>query len=238
MQYQRMFPREIESVLRDCPIAIIPWGALEWHGYHLAIGLDAIKAGAIADAVADRLGAVSLPPVYAGYQTMKPHRGFRHCVEMSATTVGGLVRDYVSQLANEGFRLIVIVTGHYGRRHVNLLKFHADQIAAEVGVRTWVLAEHEVVQDQGYTGDHAARWETSLLWHVAPELVNLERYRSDLTGEEQGVMGENPAASASAADGKRVFDLIVERIAERALSELEEPDQPRYQPWRPTPAPR
>ena len=129
MEYERMLPREIDSVLRERPIAIIPWGALEWHGHHLAVGLDAIKAGAIADAVADRLGAVSLPPVYAGYQTMKPHRGFRHCVEMSAATVGALARDYVSQLANEGFRLIIILTGHYGKRHVDLLKFHADQIA-------------------------------------------------------------------------------------------------------------
>lgn len=234
MKYERMLPCEIEDRLRERPIAIIPWGALEWHGHHLAIGLDAIKASAIADAVADRLGAISLPPVYAGYQTMKPHRGFPHCVEMSAGTVGGLVRDYLSQLANEGFRLIVIVTGHYGSRHVDLLRFHAEQIAAEVGVRTWVLAEYEVVQDEGYTGDHAARWETSLLSHVALELVSLKRYRSDLTGDEQGVMGENPATTASAADGKRVFDLIVERIADRALQLVQETDQPEYKPWSPT----
>lgn len=238
MKYERMMPLEIEAVLEKQPIAIIPWGALEWHGHHLAIGLDSIKVGAIADAVAERLGGVSLPPVYAGYQTMKPYRGFRHCLEMSADTVGGLVRDYVGQLANEGFRLIIIITGHYGDRHVEVLKFHADQIAEEVGVRTWVLAEYEMVEDQGYTGDHAGRWETSLLWHIAPELVKIERYQSELTGEEQGVMGENPATSSSPEDGRRVFDLIVERVSDRALSMLEEPEQPQYQPWRPTLAPR
>lgn len=237
MKYERMMPREIEALLRDCPAAILPWGALEWHGHHLAIGLDAIKASAIADGVADRAGATSLPPVYAGYQTMKPHRGFRHCIEMSASTVGGMVRDYVSQLANEGFRLIVIITGHYGRRHVDLLRFHAEQVAAEVGVKTWVLAEYEVAQDLGYGGDHAARWETSLLWHVAPELVDIERYRDDLTGDEQGVMGENPAATASAEDGGRVFNAIVERIADRMLEILGQPERPEYVPWAPTPSP-
>ena len=237
VKYERMLPREIEALLEARPVAIVPWGALEWHGHHQAIGLDAIKASAIADAVADRLGAVSLPPVYAGYQTMKPHRGFRHCIEMSATTVGGMVRDYVSQLANEGFRLVVIITGHYGRRHVDMLRFQAEQVAEEVGVKTWVLAEYEVVKDLGYTGDHAARWETSLLWHIAPELVDLGLYREDLTGDEQGVMGENPAETASAEDGGRVFAAMAERIADRARAILDEPDQSKYVPWKPTPAP-
>ncbi len=93
---------------------------------------------------------------------MKPHRGFRHCIEISQSTVAALARDFVSQLADEGFRLVVIITGHYGRRHVETLKFNAIQAGDEVGVKVWVLPEYEPVTDLGYSGDHAAKWETSI----------------------------------------------------------------------------
>ena len=236
MKYERMLPHEIDQVLAETPIAILPWGALEWHGHHLSVGLDAVKAGAIADLVADRLGAVSLPPVFCGYQTMKPGRGFKHTLEMSQATVGALVRDYVSQLADEGFKVVVLITGHYGRRHVETVKFNAGQIAEEVGVKVWALAEYEPVGDLGYNGDHAGKWETSIFWHLFPELVHMDRYRTDLTMAEQGVGGEDPSRLASPELGKTIVEAIVERIAAGALKLLEQAraEGVTYKAWKPT----
>ena len=235
MKYERMLPFEIEKVISERPIAIIPWGALEWHGYHMAVGQDALKAGAIADRVAEELGVVSLPPVYCGYQTMKPHRGFKHCVEFSQSTVAALARDFVSQLADEGFKVVVIITGHYGRRHVDTLKFNAGQIGEEVGIKVWVLPEYEPVTDLGYTGDHAAKWETSIFAHLYPELVHMDRYRTDLDMAQQGVGGEDPSKTASAQLGAEITGSIVERISKRSLELLAEAEAEglTYRPWWP-----
>lgn len=235
MKYERMLPHEIERVLAERPIAILPWGALEWHGYHLAVGLDALKAAAIADRVAERLGVVSLPAVYCGYQTMKPHRGFRHTIEMSQSTVTAMVRDFVSQLADEGFKVVIIIMGHYGRRHVETIKFNAAQVGEEVGVKVWALPEYEPVADLGYSGDHAGKWETSIFWHLYPELVNVEKFRTDMSLEDQGVGREDPSKFASPDLGRQVVAAIVERIAGRALELLDEvrAEGLTYKPWSP-----
>ena len=234
MKYERMLPHEIDRVISRRPIAIIPWGALEWHGYHLAVGQDGLKASSIADRVADLLQVVSLPPIYCGYQTMKPHRGFRHCIEISQSTVAGLVRDFVGQLADEGFKVIVIITGHYGPRHVETLKFNAIQVGKEVGTKVWVLPEYEPVADLDYRGDHAAKWETSIFLHLFPELVHMHRYNSDLSMADQGVSGEDPSTTASREVGEQIVNTIVERVANRSLELLSEAEKEQltYKPWR------
>jgi len=170
------------------------------------------------------------------YQTMKPGRGFKHTLEMSQATVGALVRDYVSQLADEGFKVVVLITGHYGRRHVETVKFNAGQIAEEVGVKVWALGEYEPVGDLGYNGDHAGKWETSIFWHLFPELVHMDRYRTDLTMAEQGVGGEDPSRLASPELGKTIVEAIVERIAAGALKLLEQAraEGVTYKAWKPT----
>ena len=122
MKYERLRPDEIEAIRAKVPVAVLPWGALEWHGYHAAIGLDGLKAAAFADAVADRIGAISLPPLYCGHMTMKPHAGFSHTIEVSRATLEALAHDYVAQLAEEGFAVVVIISGHGNPDHLAALE--------------------------------------------------------------------------------------------------------------------
>ncbi len=218
-----MFPAEVEKQLKTRPIAILPWGALEWHGYHLAIGQDAIKAQGIADRCAEAAGAISLPVVWCGFQTMKPHAGFKHTLEFRDETVRTLAREFIEQLDDEGFKVIVIITGHYGGLHVRGLKEVAEWYQQKhPHVRVWALPEFEVVTDLGYTGDHAAKWETSIFWHLHPELTDISRYRRDLTMQEQGVVGEDPSEHASPELGEMIVNAIAERVAARCEALLAE----------------
>ena len=41
-KYAGMRPEELALALRENPLVICPWGALEWHGAHLPLGLDGI----------------------------------------------------------------------------------------------------------------------------------------------------------------------------------------------------
>ncbi len=100
-------------------------------------------------------------------------------------------------------------------------------------MKVWVLPEHELVTDPGYSGDHAARWETSIFWHLFPELVHMNRYRSDLSTADQGVGGEDPSTTASWELGERIVNAIVERVSARAVQLLREAEEEKliYEPW-------
>lgn len=224
MRYEEMLPHQIEETLAQAPVAYVPWGALEWHGRHLAIGNDAIKAAALCDRVAEKAGGVVLPPVYSGYQTMK-RAGFRHTLEMKEATVRALAYDLLRGLESEGFQVVVILTGHYGSRHVAALKDVGEKFGKGKEIRVWVLPEYEVVTDLGYEGDHAAKWETSILMHLRPELVDMGQLSADLDEKLEGVGGDDPRVHASPEVGREIVEAIVARMAERVMDMLQRKEE-------------
>ena len=44
VQWERMFPDELEAALEACPLVYLPYGLCEPHGWHNAVGMDAIRA--------------------------------------------------------------------------------------------------------------------------------------------------------------------------------------------------
>ena len=67
VQYEEMLPHEFEAALAAFPVAYVPVGSLEWHGRHLALGNDALKAHGILVRTAQKYGGVVLPPTYWGH---------------------------------------------------------------------------------------------------------------------------------------------------------------------------
>ena len=66
-RYEYMFPRDFMEAVRELPVFILPTGLLEWHGNHLPLGLDSLKAHGICIEVAHKLGGgIVLPPNYYG----------------------------------------------------------------------------------------------------------------------------------------------------------------------------
>lgn len=210
--YELLRPAQIEAIRQAAPIAYLPWGALEWHSYHNPIGLDGLKARRLCQALAQRTGGVVLPPVYAGTDTIKPFKGFKHTLEHKAETVKALCWEYLEQLADEGFKLIVLLTGHYGAAHVSILKDTVDAFnAGHPGVKVWALADWE--PHQGFfEPNHAAYGETSYMMLIHPETVDLSLLPTNrvATLDEDGVWGQDPR-QASAADGQKMLDVFVEQ---------------------------
>lgn len=220
-RYEELRPRQIDAILAETPVAYIPWGALEWHSYQNPIGLDAIKVSNLALEAAKRTGGVVVPPVYAGYQTMKPHAQFKHTVEVPAEVIMGLANAYLDQLADEGFRLTVLLMGHFGGEHVKALMHVCDNWptirGAGTGMKVWAFPEY-VVRPEGADPppDHAGKYETSLLMHLRPDLVDLAELPAEGevvgNGPRMGIHGHDPR-EASAEIGARVAEEIVAAIA-------------------------
>ena len=47
VKYEELLPHEFEEALRQFPVAYVPVGSLEWHGRHLALGNDTLKAAVL-----------------------------------------------------------------------------------------------------------------------------------------------------------------------------------------------
>ena len=64
--FYEMLPEEIVKARVQSGFAFIPVGPLEWHSYHLPIGIDALIAERICELVAEKVGGVYFKPLLLG----------------------------------------------------------------------------------------------------------------------------------------------------------------------------
>src|SRR5512141_2955950 len=58
VQMQFMRPAQLEKAIRNFPVVYVPFGLIEWHGRHLPLGNDALKAHGILVKCAEEFGGV------------------------------------------------------------------------------------------------------------------------------------------------------------------------------------
>ena len=66
VRYEEMLPHEIVARRKQFPAAFIGLGGLEWHGEHLAVGNDALKAEKLCELAAQRSGGFAFPTLWYG----------------------------------------------------------------------------------------------------------------------------------------------------------------------------
>ncbi len=241
VQYETMLPKEIRKAREKCPVAYLPMGILEWHGEFLPVGNDALKAHALCCRMAIEIGGLVMPAFYwadnraeIAEVVFKPehfkhldrdhttkmmevygldHEQFHREAERSREQGGWRlfkeVLDHsLHQIESLGFRVIVTVSGHYPL--IRPSREVAESYAGDA--RIWPIIGYDIVQDQGYRGDHAAKWETSLLLALRPELVDLDGLKK--AEELIGVMGEDPRG-ASAEFGEKAISAIISRSSDK-----------------------
>ena len=216
-------PAQIAAIRAAAPVAYVPWGAIEWHGVHAPVGLDGMQADGQCRALARETGGVVLPVVYAGTDTIGPFKGFPHSFEHAAATVEALAAELLDALAADGWRVVVVVTGHAGGGHTDALREAAQRFAArrpDVAVRVWT--SFSLIQDV-YPSNHAARGEVSFQLRFAPDTVDLTAIPDGPppTLDGEGVWGEDPRL-ASAGEGEAMLRLFVERASAEVRPLLEE----------------
>jgi len=174
-RYEFMYPSEFAEAVEDCPVAYVPMGLLEWHGEHLPLGVDGLKSHGMCLAVARAVGGgVVLPPFYVGRPGFTSFPG-------TMTYRNEVVRDMLigcfEELEKLGFRVVLVLAGHYGRPQQDTIAEAVATFTATSEVRVWALAEDEAVRHLGYRGDHGGPWETSMTLGTVPEVVRLEEFR-------------------------------------------------------------
>ena len=167
------------AAARPGAVAVIPTGAIEQHGPHLPVGVDAILGqGLLARALALLPAATPVfvaPPLVVGKST--EHADWPGTLSLSTKTFAALVRAQVAELHQLGFQRIAIFNTHGGNSAV-LVPLVRELQATFPGLRIGMLQSAfkaaQSPQEAAY-GFHAGEWETSLMLALAPALVRRAR---------------------------------------------------------------
>jgi mycofactocin system creatininase family protein len=193
-------------------LVLVPLGSIEQHGPHLPLDTDTVIAEAVARGVADQLPGAWVAPALT-YGSSGEHQSFPGTCSIGTEALSHVVVELARSLRTWASR-VVIVNAHGG----NVAGLSA---ADEV---EWVpCAMEEVDLHAGFT-------ETSLMLHLRPESVRLDRAEAGNTQpltailptmmaggvaavSPNGVLGD--PAGASAVEGERVLEAMVADVLER-----------------------
>ncbi len=219
VRWERMFPDQLEQAFSACPMVYYPYGMCEPHGPQNALGLDALKAHAIACLAAQAHGGIVAPVDFwhvheiGGYATWS-HQYIGQVPRTWLTSMPPWmhfknVLYHIRQADALGFHAAILFTGHYGPNWQDL-KTLVELVQPYTGVRLYGLPEFESNQPgyDGQTGDHAGKVETSLLWSLLPECVDISRLPPE---EEPGTpyaMGRDAYAANRLVGERMVADEI------------------------------
>ena len=153
-------------------VAILPWGATEAHNYHLPYATDTIQCDALAAEAARRAwerGArvVVLPTVPFGVNTGQ--LDIKLCLNMNPATQAALLADLCGALEQQGLRKLVIFNGHGGNDFRQMIRELQPRTRVFLSAINWYkVGDASIFTD---LGDHAGELETSVMLHVAGDLV-------------------------------------------------------------------
>jgi creatinine amidohydrolase len=154
-------------------VAVLPWGATEAHNYHLPYGTDNIECDRLA-AEAARIAwgrgakVVVLPTVPFGVNTGQ--LDIPLTLNMNPSTQRAVLNDIVESLEGYGVPKLVLFNGHGGNDFRQMVREASPRTSVFMcTIDWWKVVDAAAFFEQ--MGDHAGELETSVMMHVAPELV-------------------------------------------------------------------
>ncbi len=185
----RFFPyltwTEIQAMSDKENIVVIqPVGAIEQHGPHLPLVVDAAIATAVVgkalEQLAPEIPAYALPTL--SYGKSNEHWHFPGTVTLSAQTLINTLMEVGESLYRSGFRKWALVNGHGGQPQImeivarDLHQQHEDFMVFPLFVwRVPNIAGELLTPKEKALGIHAGDGETSLLLSILPEQVQMEK---------------------------------------------------------------
>lgn len=219
-----MTSQEAEAAIREAGAVILPVGSVEWHGPHLPLSVDHISSRAFALAAAERLeprvlvthsltGVVRGQMQFPGSITIPPHA----FIEIIVGTC--------QSLQYHGVQRVLVLNGHGSNRPQALAAAirASNEFGMEVMTASWwdftpESAVQEIMQGNNIPG-HGGDAETSLIMHLQPELVKVDRalessWQPEVDAGRGGSEGWVRAGvhQSTAEKGKALFELTLQHM--------------------------
>ncbi len=222
-------------------VAVLPWGATEAHNRHLPYGTDVIEATRVAERAAELASqggaaVMVLPAIPFGNDEQQLDQAAT--ISFRTPTALAILHDVARSLVRQGIDRLVIVNGHGGNQFQPLVRDvqaeHKLLIVVAEFFRMIPELKNELFEEPG---DHADEFETSLLLHLCPKLVELPQAGPGdgrpfaIEGLTQpGVWTPRPwsqthpdtgsgnPARATAKKGERFFQAVTQALADLLLN--------------------
>jgi creatinine amidohydrolase len=168
----------------DCArwIAVLPLAAVEQHGLHLPLGVDAFLGEAYL-ARAKPLVPAELPVSFLPLQSIghsEEHVAFPGTLTFSAQTAMNAWADIGESVSRAGVRKLLMITSHGGNVHT--MEVVANQLRARLGMLVVTCGWHRFgypdgifAEDEIKHGIHAGDIETSLMLAARADAVRKDK---------------------------------------------------------------
>lgn len=216
----------VREHLRGDPRLIVPVGTLEQHGPHLPLGCDTIIVERLADELSAAFGVLRAPTVEYGVNTVVP-RPFPGNATVRRKTLHRWMSDLLGAWEQSGVDHFIIITAHGYDPHQEALSTVFTERARIQVVDVFAMDFPDLFAAP--VGPvHGGELDTSLLLHLAPELVAMSRAtdytlptrrrsrRSSLTKLPKRSPGSVGLPSRASAElGAQIYRAMYHRLAER-----------------------
>jgi creatinine amidohydrolase len=219
----------------DYLVAVLPWGATEAHNFHLPYGTDNYESAHVAAESGRRAWAkgarvVVLPGMPYGVNTGQ--LDIRLCINMNPSTQAAMLGDIARSLEVQGIKKLLILNGHGGNDFRQMIRELQPVCSVFIcAINWWSCVDPAPFFAE--PGDHAGELETSMMMHIAPDLVLSLPEAGEGRARKFKVKGlregwawaprewsrvtadtgvGNPAA-ATAKKGEKFLDAVVNRIS-------------------------
>ncbi len=169
MRYEMMLPHQIRAAIAANTPVILPLGVLEYHGEHMAVGMDTLAVTRIFDRLEQEMDLVILPPFAYGaasHAVRGPEGGTLH---VDAGRIAPLAEEMFHSLLRIGFRNIHGFVHHQTENFVAgmptdlAFRFAGRQavfrfLEAERGEGWWGSGQMQDYYDQHEAGTDPFNW--------------------------------------------------------------------------------
>lgn len=234
---------QIQSLDREKTSIIMPIASIEQHGLHLPVGTDYLLMQKIAEQLRDfhveGYEGIILPTLQFGLNI--EHCAFAGTITLKERCIEDILTQQADAFARNGFLNFIVLNSHGGNS--GLIDSFIRTYRAATGCRMTTIdyfrgkpfAGHEALFDNPVGLDvHAGEFETSLMMHLYPDLVDMKRDKADLAEcnlparqlpfgwltheiSKSGVIGD--ATYASEEKGRAYYAIIMQYV-QRALKEF------------------
>ena len=234
---------EVSERLGEGSVVVWPMGAVEQHGPHLPLSVDFVIAEETARAAVEACGEeldIWLLPALAITKSNE-HAWSPGTLWLTAETMLAVVDDVARSVAATSAKRLVFLNAHGGNSA--LLGMACREVRLKHGLMTFLVHPFVPPDQGGVSGEHELAMgihgghdETSLMLHLRPELVQMDkatrRIPEHLASNKHVKFGGSVAfgwlsddfgpdghigdpTRATAEEGERLFAAVIERLVEQ-----------------------
>jgi creatinine amidohydrolase len=182
MKFEEMTSAALAKVKREETLVVLPIAAVEQHGPHMPTGTDKILCTAVAEELESRMPGevLLLPTIWSGASAH--HLRFGATLDTPLGTYEDVLEGIGKSLLDDHFCRILLLNGHGGNidpMRLVLRKLQPEYPEALLGAACYWdvidLPGSGILEGGHQFVGHACEFETSLMLHLRPELVDKEK---------------------------------------------------------------